>query len=164
MTGFVYAIGDGRGHVKIGWSADPKDRLRQMQTGSPDQMTLLGTVEWPQWRELETHRKLSNWRIRGEWFRLEGAVADFIARLTPPLVEAIPEGAHPLTKWRAARQMSMEELATLVGVTRNAVCRWESGARKISERLIAKVIKSTGIPGKELRPDIYKLLYGEAAE
>jgi hypothetical protein len=38
------------------------------------------------------------------------------------------------------------------------VHRWESGARKIETDLVPKVSKRTGIPAKELRPDLVKEL------
>lgn len=57
----------------------------------------------------------------------------------------------PLTRTQAAEK---------VEVSRATWFRWESGSRKIDEAKLPKVSKVTGIPAKELRPDLMNLLAG----
>lgn len=55
----------------------------------------------------------------------------------------------PLTRTQAAAQ---------VPVSRTTWFRWESGARKIDQDKLPRVAEVTGIPAKELRPDLAELL------
>ena len=71
QPGFVYVIhATGTNRIKIGYSASPKDRLAQLQTGSPFPLQMLvcwpGSVE----RERRAHRYLSQFRQSGEWFEV----------------------------------------------------------------------------------------------
>lgn len=78
MTSFVYLLEADNPHetrYKIGFSnkKDLKDRVRQLKTGNPDQLTILKTFETKHKRKLETafHNLYSGKRIAGEWFALE---------------------------------------------------------------------------------------------
>lgn len=69
--GFVYIIqvkNDNK--VKIGFSANPRQRLLDLQVASPFDLVLAkvypGTIETECW----FHRIFSHLRIRGEWFRI----------------------------------------------------------------------------------------------
>jgi transcriptional regulator with XRE-family HTH domain len=64
-------------------------------------------------------------------------------------------------------KLSQAALAERLGVTRLTVTRWESGARKIDPDLVLVVAAETGIPAKELRPDLlekHEKIFGEAAQ
>jgi len=68
---FVYAIKEVEtGRVKIGISKNPAERIRQLQTGNPNRLEIAGIVEASNGFSDEKliHKKLSNMRIRGEWF------------------------------------------------------------------------------------------------
>lgn len=65
---------------------------------------------------------------------------------------------HPLTKFRQDNQLSQPDLARLLGVGRSTVHRWESGVRKIDRDIVPSVSEKTGIPAKELRPDLIEEL------
>jgi transcriptional regulator with XRE-family HTH domain len=76
---------------------------------------------------------------------------------------------HPLRTYRVTRtpKLSQADLADLLGVARLTVVRWESGERKIDPSLIPTVTEKTGIPAKDLRPDLieeHEKLFGEAAQ
>jgi len=64
--------------------------------------------------------------------------------------------AHPLKTYRKSHvpALSQAELARELGVSRLTVTRWETGERKIGPSLIPTVAEKTGIPAKELRPDL----------
>jgi hypothetical protein len=85
MMGYVYFIGDGDGAaIKIGYSASPQKRLAGLQTGSKSNLILLGTLPaLSEDRERELHEQFADLRIRGEWFRAESPLTDFVAGLTP---------------------------------------------------------------------------------
>lgn len=80
MSGFVYFIsGPATNSVKIGYSSnEPVARLKALQTGNADELTLLGWYEAAVEEERHWHQKFAPYCIRGEWFRLEGEVEDFI--------------------------------------------------------------------------------------
>lgn len=76
---------------------------------------------------------------------------------------------HPLKVYRETQtpRLSQAGLASKLGVARLTVLRWETGERKINPSLIPTVTERTGIPAKELRPDLileHEKLFGEAAQ
>lgn len=95
MRGYVYAIGNETGAVKIGFSLNPKSRLPFLRTGHPGKLTLLGFVPAFRSQEAEIHALLSRWRITGEWFRLEGAVRDFVKMLGMPSISPVCDVPAP---------------------------------------------------------------------
>ena len=61
--------------IKIGKASDPQARLRQLQTGSPIKLKMLGTVKCRDDSHARSIEKLAHnifheQRRRGEWFRL----------------------------------------------------------------------------------------------
>jgi hypothetical protein len=60
------------GRIKIGFTTRPVvSRVAALQTGSDCELRLLGAIlasEALGTTELQLHRKLSQWRHRGEWF------------------------------------------------------------------------------------------------
>jgi hypothetical protein len=75
----VYAILDVHGNVKIGKSwQSARSRLDNGQTWSATPLTLVGMVSEDPHDERAIHAYLSDHRIRGEWFRLEGRAAELV--------------------------------------------------------------------------------------
>lgn len=79
-TGWVYFIHSPMlNAVKIGYSAKhPCARLAALQTGSADELELLGWHSGTVALEQNWHRTFGDYWIRGEWFRFEGDFARFI--------------------------------------------------------------------------------------
>jgi hypothetical protein len=78
--GLIYFIGnDQKGPVKIGFTShsDPSKRLRQLQTASPDTLSVLGSIGGTIEQEKEIHAFLMHNNIRGEWFERGPALAMF---------------------------------------------------------------------------------------
>ena len=70
---FLYIIAASpEGPVKLGFSADPQKRLKQLQTGSAQVLALHHTEEVDDARvkiaERALHRLLGHKRLKGEWF------------------------------------------------------------------------------------------------
>lgn len=89
MKNCIYFIRDtGSRAVKIGVSADPKGRLKALQTASPT------TLELTSWREYENataverylHRTFAHLRCNGEWFVPDDALERVIAIAMVPEV------------------------------------------------------------------------------
>lgn len=77
---YLYCIADDSGLCKFGYSRDPSGRLRELQTGNPNPLSLILSVGLPESetlrrsfaaRQLEQqlHRDFAHLRVRGEWFR-----------------------------------------------------------------------------------------------
>lgn len=76
---FVYFIlAPDQGYVKIGWTADPAERLRQLQRWSPAPLRFATCLGGGQLLERELHRFFAADRVHGEWFRLTARLRDLI--------------------------------------------------------------------------------------
>jgi len=76
--GWVYAIEcRERGLIKVGRTdgVDPRNRLRQLQTGQPDQLVLMHAWPTADSRRAERcmHQLLGRYHFRGEWFSVTPA-------------------------------------------------------------------------------------------
>lgn len=81
--GHVYFLQNGRRKlVKIGFSGDHTSRIGGIQSMNPDKLKLLATVPGSRRLEAELHKRFAKYRVQGEWFSVEGALAAYIARLT----------------------------------------------------------------------------------
>lgn len=81
--GVVYFVGAAKsGPIKVGFSTDRtvESRLTQLQTGSHEELVVLGTIAAGPAVERAIHNVLSAHAVRGEWFEREPALALF-ARL-----------------------------------------------------------------------------------
>ena len=63
-----------------------------------------------------------------------------------------------LTDFRTKNGMNHAELARFLNVGAPLAYRWETGARKIGSTKLDQVSRRTGIPKRELRPDLAELL------
>lgn len=80
-TGSVYFVqaGDG-GPIKIGWTGgDPKARMRDLQTGNPYPLSMLGHVPGSGADETDLHEQFRHLRMVGEWFKPAPDLVAFIA-------------------------------------------------------------------------------------
>jgi hypothetical protein len=78
LYGLVYFIGARTGGpVKIGFTADRNVavRLTQLQTASPEELVVLGTVNGGPVVERAIHNFLGSHVVRGEWFERDAALA-----------------------------------------------------------------------------------------
>ena len=77
--------------------------------------------------------------------------------MTQPLPQP-PLAHHPLRVYRDRYGLTQGALAKSLGVSSITISRWETGARKIDDELLALVAQKTGIPRGALRPDLAALL------
>lgn len=85
-VGTIYYIGDGDGHVKIGYTGGrAEDRMRALQTGTPARLRLLATQPGTMQEERALHRRFGHARVRrdGEWFRMTPGLRRQIAGHRP---------------------------------------------------------------------------------
>ncbi len=96
------------GPIKIGRTAsDPKKRLRELQTGSPEPLRIVHVFDGDHEREL--HDRLSAYRLHGEWFRPD-ALPLIDLRTCPECKEwfQIPPGARHLLMLCAPCDLAQE--------------------------------------------------------
>lgn len=84
-------------YVKIGKSRDPVSRVNNLQTSSPTKLRTLFILEGD--RERELHALFAEYRVRGEWFRVEGALKKFITEYLntpqgPPFYDWLVDQIH----------------------------------------------------------------------
>lgn len=68
IAGVYFIQGVDGGPIKIGVSIDVIARLRDLQTGSPVRLRLIGVRNGDQATEADLHIRLSQHRLYGEWF------------------------------------------------------------------------------------------------
>lgn len=84
--GYVYFIqGQCGGAIKIGYSMNPTERLKELQTGYPDTLKILLIIPGDLNTEKALHRKFEGSRLKGEWFRpddyLISTIKEFSSKL-----------------------------------------------------------------------------------
>ena len=67
--------------VKIGFSMDAENRMAQLQCGSPYALKIVARMSGTFEDEQTLHRRFAEYRANGEWFRNEGALAEYIGSL-----------------------------------------------------------------------------------
>ena len=71
--GFLYLIRDEfTGYIKIGISLNPNKRIKQLQTGNSNELTLIYSIQTEYYIKLEStlHRHYKHLNIHNEWFDL----------------------------------------------------------------------------------------------
>jgi hypothetical protein len=77
--GFIYFIrGELTGRIKIGWATKPGERLKALQTASPDKLLIVAAHPGNGRDEKALHQQFAAHRVHGEWF--EG-VPEIIAHI-----------------------------------------------------------------------------------
>ena len=76
----IYFIKSGNKHVKIGYTANLSRRVKELQTGNPLYLTVLGTIPGGKETEQELHKLYDKYRIKRkstgstEWFKINGTL------------------------------------------------------------------------------------------
>lgn len=76
----IYFI-KGGGFVKIGYSKNPRARLKELQTGNPNKLKLLATMPGTYSTEATLHEMFKSQRAHGEWFHNNGKLTKCIHAL-----------------------------------------------------------------------------------
>jgi hypothetical protein len=77
-TGKIYFITDGE-FIKIGYTEkDINTRLAQLQTANAKELIVVLDLLGSRELEKQLHKKFGHLKIRGEWFRKEGEILEYI--------------------------------------------------------------------------------------
>lgn len=77
-SSFIYFISYEGGPIKIGVAKNPESRLRELQTGCPFPLRVLGTMPGTISLERQLHIKFDHLRLGGEWFSRDREILNFI--------------------------------------------------------------------------------------
>ena len=79
VTGHVYFIqAQVSRAIKIGFAVDVERRLKEIQTGNPEVLEVVGAMPGTVRAEKSLHRQFRADHIRGEWFEASAALVDYI--------------------------------------------------------------------------------------
>ena len=82
----IYFIQNGD-TVKIGYAANPDQRVASLRSSSPHVIRVLGVMEGSPGDERALHQMFAQHRIRREWFKWCGDIQDYIANMALPYRE-----------------------------------------------------------------------------
>ena len=142
VTGLVY-IARCRGFHKIGWTErHPADRIRQLQTGCPFPIELVGTIPATpaadmRWRTVIFADK----HVRGDWFKL--TLHDVRRILSGDFAEEQAQAG----KWTGHREATLEGLRLAREQGRKGGARAKLAASEAEE---LRRLRSTGSSPREL--------------
>jgi hypothetical protein len=87
-VGYLYFVASERqGAIKIGFAEEVYMRLKSLQTGNPDELTLLAVVPCRIQAETLLHQYLKHKRIRLEWYPDDAEIERLIYELQDDMVE-----------------------------------------------------------------------------
>ena len=78
---------ENNGLIKIGYSANPKKRLKALQTQSAKKLSIIKTLEGDYREEYDLHRKFSNHLAYDEWFYPHKELIDYIENPDKIIIE-----------------------------------------------------------------------------
>jgi len=156
MTGHVYFLRCGD-FVKIGYSATPDVRVRDLSNATPYQVELIGLHPGSKRHEFALHKYFSNLRHsdKREWFILTDGIRDVAANGFPPDLhvtalcltpESMASARHVL-RARTSLGLSQSQLAREMGVDQTTVSLWESGRsipRGPAKKLLCQLVTESG--------------------
>jgi hypothetical protein len=139
----VYFLGC-EGRIKVGYSRDPESRIKELSTGAPAKLTLLGRVDGSRKLESAIHRALRNCRESGEWFRdyravrvvmqevLDGTFEERGDFKYPELMAALQRIAAPIGYGFISKREAIDRAAASTGLPRWRVFDiWYGKARRV---------------------------------
>lgn len=123
-TYFIQAGVDGP--VKIGIAEDVEERLKQLQTGCPDDLRLIGRIRGN--CEADLHKRFERLRLRGEWFKPDVRLMAFIVEHAESCgqVESLVVAAKNVIRAFDGMASEVHEMWFQVATTRNhgGPCPW----------------------------------------
>src|SRR5262245_53777709 len=96
----------GMDYVKIGETECLARRLSNLQSASPVKLEVLGVIPPGRVLEGELHRRFARHWVRGEWFRLDPDVLEYIDRSTDKYAPAPTRssGRSAASEWKVSRR------------------------------------------------------------
>jgi len=99
VTSVYFIRSAGFGAVKIGTAANPMARLRDLQTGNAEELSLIRVIDGGEAEERWLHARFCDCRVRGEWFTFH-----------PDMMTVLPPGGLPRVRAERAQPVSSGSL------------------------------------------------------
>lgn len=139
------------GRIKVGFSADPWQRVNKVSADAPFPCTLIGVMPGDRTKEALVHLQWRHLHCHREWF---AGSKDFLAWISENAVER-KAGAVERVKGSMCglpvERGDKVKIAKECGVTPGAVTQWH----KVPAEYCAIVSRITGLDLQVLRPDIF---------
>lgn len=125
MIYFIHALGTG--FVKIGRCKDsPARRMKSHQIGCPHELRLVATCDGNAKTERALHERFAKSHERGEWFRLDQELVDFIESAGLSVSDDceridITIKQVDIEVWKAARLAQLEDGVTMAQWIEDAI-------------------------------------------
>jgi hypothetical protein len=151
--------------LKIGFTTDPWNRLRILQTGCPAKLELLAFVEGGQEDEARLHSQFAMLRKHGEWFEFAPTLQTYVATLAPAEKRRNRKAlGGKLGEWLIANDLTLDQFGAQVGVAAATISRFCIGSHRPSVSLMEKIAHATqgailpndwfeGLPDRPLAQD-----------
>jgi hypothetical protein len=123
-----YVVAPDLGLAKIGFAEHVGKRFSKIQSDSPVRLVLIGIEDGGEALEAQRHAQFSALRRRGEWFAVEGRLADHIATL-PPL---------------PVKEQSLNARIVALGISKAHASNIVSGKQSPSLPLAVAIWRATG--------------------
>ena len=163
----IYFIESESGHVKIGYTRNNVNgRLAALQGGNPHKLFLRKTIDGNTEQEKLIHKKFKHLRCKGEWFKLEQEITDFIKspytiivkpKIKKPKIERKVRADYKkasindnkcqafLRSCMSTTGMSIADLAKKTKLTKQFIYNILNGSSKIGASSARKLHKTLGV-------------------
>lgn len=175
---YVYFLQEpSAGHIKIGSTWNINKRIAQLEVGLPYKLKLIGLLEGECQTEKDIQKKFADYCVKGEWFRPEAQLLEFIAQHakfseTPlNLEEAVKamEGKPTTVAGQECKELlveledldklltpkkatyNIEKAAQLLGISAQTLRNWDKSGRMKADRTEGKHRRYTESQIRELR-------------
>jgi hypothetical protein len=84
-VGSIYFVRNGRRRrIKIGYTGDYRARISNLMTASGDELKLVALIRGSRQDEKALHYRFGDYWVKGEWFKFEGELAEYVRSLPKP--------------------------------------------------------------------------------
>lgn len=143
MRPVVYFARSGaNGPIKIGFSANLRQRVAALETSAFEAITILAVVDGDRDLECSLHEQFSSFRLKREWFSASDELLAYIAELEPyvapkrikrqqraPQPPKVKTPHLRLRQWRTEQGWSRKKAAEFLGINVRTLESWEYGLR-----------------------------------
>jgi Meiotically up-regulated gene 113 len=120
--------------IKIGHSAVPRERIRDLQVAFPDKLKVLVIAPNTLISEADAHKRFAHLRLSGEWFRVAPELLEFIEELKCEV--------NAMRKKQSLNEVDPAEWEALVAVRHQLARAWPKlpkDAQPIASNIIQQI-------------------------
>ena len=135
--------------VKIGYTANPQNRISDIQTSNPDKLNVLLIIDGGCELERQLHKDFADYRLNGEWFEYSDSISDFIdsvisndRRYEFGFLGKEYSSTNQLKRLRTEKRLSLREVGEKLGISSQSV--WETEERESLGNITIHSLRKTG--------------------